>query len=195
MPIRRHTKRHAQAFDATLTDEQRDAIFLKATTGGLRWDSIVAWAAETLPLAAKPSRASFYRFLDFWRPHYVARRVQERALARDALRAEREQLGDLSPELAQSLEDQAAASIAGGDLDAGRTIFGIAAKIREDLRKRIELDLRRAAEARANDDLQLKVRRLDLLERKLAEARDTGETIDPARLADEVDRILGRKTA
>jgi hypothetical protein len=125
----------------------------------------------------------------------VARRVQERGLARDALREQRAKLGDMSPELVQSREEQAEAQIAAGDLDAGKVLFDIAAGIRDDIRRHIELSIRRQAEERAQQDIQIKLRRLELIERKMADASETGTAIDPKALADEIDRTLGRKSA
>jgi hypothetical protein len=57
------------------------------------------------------------------------------------------------------------------------------------------VNIRRAAEDRANEELKLKLRKLELLESKLREAQASGEPVDPARLADEIDILLGRKTA
>jgi hypothetical protein len=72
---------------------------------------VCAWIGAEFAIRP-PGRTAFYEFLDWWRPQYVARRVQEKAMARDALREERQTLGDMSPELVQSLEDQASAWIA-----------------------------------------------------------------------------------
>jgi hypothetical protein len=156
------------------------------------WDKVAAAIAEEFNLPPI-KRTAFYQFLDWWRPNYVARRVQERALARDALREQRAKLGDMSPELAESLEQQAEIFLAKGDMESAQAVFNMAAKVREDLRKRIELQLRQQAEDRAKQDVEIKLRRLEMMERKLAEAGEKGETIDPAKLADEIDRTLGRK--
>jgi hypothetical protein len=188
----RHHKRHANAWDATLTDEQRDQIFVKATQGGFSWEQTAAWIGEAYKVEP-PKRDAIYRFLDWWRPTYVARRIQERIFARDNLREQREKIGDMSPELVQSLEERAESQIAAGDLDAGKVLFDIAAGIRDDIRRHLELDLRRKAEERAQQDVQIKLRRLELIERKMAEASDSGTSVDPKALADEIDRTLGRK--
>jgi hypothetical protein len=190
---RKHEKRHANAWDAPLSDEQRDLVFRKATQGGFSWEAVAAWINKEFCIPA-PTRTAFYTFLSWWRPQYVARRVQERVLARDALREERKQVGDMSPELAQSLEDQASVMIAAGDLQAGQIIFGMAAKVREDMRKTFDLATRREDLALRKQDMTIKLRRLELLETKLHEAQDAGATVDPKALADEVDRILGRKS-
>jgi hypothetical protein len=192
-PERKHQKRHSNAWDAPLTDEQRDLVFRKATMGGFSWEAIAVWIAKEFSIPA-PTRNAFYTFLSWWRPQFVARRVQERVLARDALREERAKVGDMSPELAQSLEDQASVMIAAGDLQAGQIIFGMAAKVREDMRKTFDLATRREDLALRKQDMTIKLRRLELLESKLHEAQDAGATVDPKALADEVDRILGRKS-
>ena len=70
------------------------------------------------------------------------------------IRDQREKLGDLSPELAQQLEDQAL-SLIGTDVRAAKTVFDMAARIREDMRKHVELQLAQQAEARSQDQLAL----------------------------------------
>jgi hypothetical protein len=193
MTERLHEKRHANAWDQKLpSDDARDEVFRRATQGH-RWDQVAAWVSETYGLPA-PGRSAFYDFIGYWRSEYLARRIQERVLARDVMREERAKIGDMAPELVQSLEDQGGALIAAGQVDVAKTLFGIAKDIREDTRKRLELDLKQQAEERAKQDVEIKLRRLELLERKMAEAGDKGEQIDPKRLADEIDRTLGRKT-
>jgi len=166
-PDRQHEKRHANAWDATLSDEQRDLVFRKATMGGFSWGAVTTWIAEEFAIKA-PSRSAFYDFLDWWRPQYVARRIQEKVMARDALREERSKVGDMSPELAQSLEDQANELIAGGNIAAGKCVFDMAAKIRDDLRKHLEIATRREAleleKQRYRDSVQTAIERgLDAL--------------------------------
>jgi hypothetical protein len=180
MPERKHAKRHATAWDAALTDDQRDQVFAKATTGGFTWAQIAAFVAESFGIP-QPGRTALYRFLDYWRAHYLARRVQERILARDALRAEREQVGDLSAETLQALEDQAAAAIALGDTTAGARLFQIAASIRDDVRKREELALRR-------ETLALSRAKFDAAERRAALADQAEQVCKSTLTPDEKDR-------
>jgi len=62
------------------------------------------------------------------------------------------------------------------------------------MRKTFDLATRREDLALRKQDMTIKLRRLELLETKLHEAQDAGATVDPKALADEVDRILGRKS-
>ena len=153
MSDRHQDKRRVDAWDAGLTDEQRDQVFREATMRGLSWDSVATWAAKEFK-CRRPARQAFYDFIAWWRPQYVARRIQEKLLARDVIRDQREKLGDLSPELAQQLEDQAL-SLIGTDVRAAKTVFDMAARIREDMRKHVELQLAQQAEARSQDQLAL----------------------------------------
>ena len=186
--------RRKDAWDAALTDEQRDAIFRKATQGGFAWEAVCNWIAAEYH-TKRPSRSAYYNFLDYWRAHYLARRIQERAFARDTIREERAKLGDMSPERVQQLEDAADDLIAAGQHEQAVILYRVAQGIREDLRKQLDLQIRQQNAARADKDLDIKLRRLALIEAKLREAQDTGKTVDPKALADEIDRTLGRKAA
>jgi hypothetical protein len=149
-----HEKRHSNAWDAGLTDEQRDVCFAKATTGGFSWEDVCGWIEEQYHIE-RPGRTAYYQFLVQWRPHYTARRIEQKLMTRDVIRDELAKVGDMSPELVAQLEDQANALVGRGDFDGGKAVFEMAAKIRDDLRKRIELDLKQQAEARANATLKL----------------------------------------
>jgi hypothetical protein len=175
-----HEKRHSNAWDAPLTDEQRDAVFQKATTGGLSWESVAAWAAETFKIA-RPKHAAFYGFIAYWRPHYVARRIQERVLMRDVIREQAAGVGDMSPEVAASLEAQAEALVAQGQYDAAKNVFQMAETIRNDLRKRLEMDLRKQS-------LSINERRVVLLEKRAAIADKVEDVVKSDLTPEEKDR-------
>jgi predicted protein tyrosine phosphatase len=170
-----HAKRHSNAWDAPLTDEQRDAVFQKATTGGLSWESVAAWAAETFKIA-RPKHAAFYGFIAYWRPHYVARRIQERVLMRDVIREQAAGVGDMSPEVAASLEAQAEALVAQGQYDAAKNVFQMAETIRNDLRKKLEATLKRDQLRLARDRVEIQTCEKFLAWFQDAKAREIAES-------------------
>jgi hypothetical protein len=149
-----HEKRHSNAWDAGLTDEQRDACFAKATAGGFSWADVCAWVSAQFSIDP-PGRTAYYEFLQSYRSQYLARRIQERVMARDAIREEREKVGDMSPEIAAQLEDQASALVARGDYEGAKAVFAMGAQIREDLRKHIEIQIKQQAEERQTRALAL----------------------------------------
>lgn len=125
------------AWWAPLDETARDEVFRRAAFSRKHWEEIAAWAAATYA-CKQPSRARFYDFLAAWRPQYTARRIQERVLARDTLRAQLAEVGDMSAEQVAQLEDVGATLIDGGDFEAARALYGIAKGIRDDIRKRLE---------------------------------------------------------
>jgi hypothetical protein len=180
---RQQEKRRTDAWDAGLTDEQRDQVFEKATRGAVRADSAAAWVAAEYGIAA-PSRAALYRFLEWWRPQYVARRVQERVLARDTIREQLAQVGDMSPEVAHALEDQAQALVEAGNYKAAQAVWGMAASLREDMRKQAEHALKQAAEGRAAEALALARAKFEAAERRAEQADQAEAAVSDAGLSE-----------
>jgi len=164
------SKTRTDAWEAVLTPEQCDRVFERMATPGFRWGDVATWAAAEFQAAA-PSRSALYRFVARWRPDYIARQTEERTTAYGALREQREKLGDVSGETIFHLENEAKAYIARGDLKAGDRLYKIAGRIRDDIRCRLELDLKGQAEARANEALRLDRERFEEQKRRNAEAR------------------------
>jgi hypothetical protein len=154
--------RRKDAWDRPLCDEQRDRVFERMATPGFRWPDVSKWIADEYKIPA-PSRTALYAFCEYWREHYLARRTEERILARDSLREQRKAVGELSDETVFYLETEAQGYIARGDLGAGQRLYAIAAKIRNDTRAAVELDLKRQAEARAGAEYKLNRERFEVL--------------------------------
>jgi hypothetical protein len=148
------TDRRKDAWDRALTDEQRDRVYERMATPGFRWADVATWLSKEYKIDA-PSRTALYAFCTYWREHYLARKSEERILARDSLREQRAAVGDLSNDTIFHLETEAMGYIARGDLGAGQRLYSIAAKIRNDTRAAIELELKRTAEVRAGAALKL----------------------------------------
>ena len=159
-----------------------------------RWYEVGPWAAETFSIRP-PGRNALYAFVEWFDEHEEEFLLRQRLRDNAALTREFEAVGAAEPEkLASALANDVAAARQRGDADAIRRAvrnWQIAAehivKLRQAERQDKDLSLR-------EKDIELKLRRLDLLEAKLREAQDSGTTVDPKALADEIDRILGRKS-
>lgn len=184
------TKLRTDAWEAALTMEQCDQVFERMSNPGFRWSDVSGWAAEEFSVPA-PSRAAIYRFVERWRPEYIARRTEERATAYGALREQREQLGDVSAETIFHLENEAKGYIARGDLKAGHRLYAIASHIRDDIRTGMELKLKEQAEARAQASLQLDREKFEEQKRRNAQAREKlEEVVSKGGLSDETIRKI-----
>ena len=166
------------------------------------WYEVVPWVAETYAVAP-PCRSSLYRFCEWFDDHESEFLLRQRLRDKTALARELAQAGAADPEqLVGVLGNDVIAARAKGDdkaveraVRAYKTIASIVGdtrdfslKVKEFEQAQRDFDLRK-------QDMEIKLRRLELLESKLHEAQDAGTTVDPKALADEVDRILGRKQA
>ena len=193
-------KARTDAWDAALTPEQRDLVFERLLQ---RFDpgQIAEWIEAELKAPA-PSRSALYRFRDRWRREYEQRRNARVLLAcqsTEALIAQEGAVSDATRAQARTLALEAALR---GDFEAGQRWAALADRITRERGGQVELQLKVQAEDRARQELAIEQKKLELrvqeAETKIAAAAAaldksrTGE-LDPAKLADEMDRILGRK--
>jgi hypothetical protein len=191
---------------ADLPDEEMARVRDQARRA--RWYEVLDWVMETYPKdlrtgrsRERPSRAAFYRRCSDWDEHEAEYLIRQRLSDNAALTRELEQAGAADPaKLAAALGNDVAAARARGDeaavaraVRAFKTVASVVGdtrtfelKVKEFEQAQRDFDLRK-------QDLDIKVRRLELIEAKLREAQGQGATVDPKALADEVDRILGRK--
>lgn len=187
------------SFEARLSPEQRDLLYERLLQ---RFDpgAVGNWAAKEFEVEA-PGRSALYRFRAAWRPEYENRRDQRVLLSCqtvDSLLAKEPQISDATRAQARTLALEAAMR---GDYDAGQRWAALAERITRERGGMVELDLKikefehtqREFDLK-KQDMDLKLRKLNLLETKLQEASATGATVDPKQLADEIDRVLGRKS-
>jgi hypothetical protein len=153
-------KTRIDAWEAQLTDEQKDVVFARMTTPGTSWPDFVEWVSAELGVSA-PSRSAAYRFVERWRPSYVARRIQERTLARQVTREQMDTLGDLSDETIWHLRNEADAYIARGDLKGGERLYNLALRIQAEERAKVGQQLKAQAALRAQEQLELDKREFE----------------------------------
>ena len=146
---------------------------------------------------AVPSRAGWYRFLERMREREAARRVLSVETSKRIARGIQKVQVDkkLAADMFTGLSVDAASS---GNDEAAKMLADAAAKYAAaDLaEKKLELD--RAAQATKEEQLRLAREKFEAAEKRLAEMAEVadaarGGKVDPAKVADEIDRILGRK--
>jgi hypothetical protein len=190
------TIRRADSWEAQLTEEQRWQIY-----GQLKkfaWHIVQPWIVEQFKVNP-PGRTALYAFKKNMAALESAHRIEEALSNRDTLHREMEQIGDMDPELQHAWLQLAQESTLKGDPKAGERYLKMARSLRADATKRLELQLKQQAEARAASELDIMKRKLELQEQKIADAQRVleagrGGAVDPQKLADEIDRILGRKS-
>ncbi len=191
-------KRNASAWDQQLTEEQQAQVFDRMRM--FPWYQVAPWVTEAFHIPA-PSRAALYRFGEWFREHETEIRIRQRLKDAQELERELDRAGAPDPEkLARAFGNDVLAARAKGDdgaiaraVRAYKTVASIVGDTRTfDLKVR-EFEQAQRDFGLKQQDMEIKLRRLELIERKLAEATAEGATVDPKALADEVDRILGRR--
>jgi len=176
---------------ATLDDAQRDALY--AALSSQSYGAAVAWARENL--GVETSVAALSR----WRSRQCSARLQrqlrqsvEASSAFDA----KVDASTLDRRMGNALKSAFFSAVSSGDADA---ILDFAKatldfNVGERNKTRLERELAAERRARVAEDQAAALRReIDGLEAALAEAGKTS-VADPAAVAAEVDKLLGRKT-
>ena len=187
-------KPRIDAWDAGLTDQQRWDAYDRLRR--LPWQKVSLWAAEEFGIDP-PSRSGLYRFASRLRKLESAHRLECALAARDeagalvAARTDDETLAGAFMTLAQDLA-------LGGDARTAKTYTQMAVSLADGARKRAEIELKAAAQKTKDAQLRLAREKFEAAEKRLervAEVADAarGGKVDPEKVADEIDRILGRK--
>ena len=164
---------------------------------------MLAFSEDTLVRLAKmgaemPTRASWYRFLSRMRQADAERRIEK--IAQSVAEAEKvaDRHGVKAAVLVETLKTLAVDRAMTGD-DKGATAFAsAAASIWDRAQREREIELTQAAQHTRDEQLRLAREKFEAAEKRLervAEIADAarGGKVDPAKVADEIDRILGRK--
>jgi hypothetical protein len=188
------------AWETELSPEQRDRIFERLLQK-FEPAKVAEWIEKEFS-APQPSRSALYRFRDRWRRDYEQRRNARVLLAcqtTETLIAQEGAVSDATRAQARALALEAAMR---GDFESGQRWANLAARITSERGGMVELDIKVKAEARAREELEIERQKLQIRlqesESKIAAAAAaldktrTGE-LDPGNLADEMDRILGRR--
>jgi len=176
-------KPRVDAWFSVLTETQQAQIADRMRR--FKWFDVLKWIGEEFKITP-PSRSSLYKFGDWWRSHEAEYLLTQRIQDRDSLERELTAAGATDPQaLAKALGNDVVAARARGDdqaVERAIRLYTAVAKVSGD-----------------TADMHIKLRKLQILEQKFAEAQEVLEnartkSVDPAALAAEVDRILGRKS-
>ena len=142
-----------------------------------------------------PSRAAWYRFLTRRRAEENIGRIQGGVAEAENIAAT-SHISDAT--LVNALKALAADRVTSGDDKAGVAFVSAATALIDRMQKERDLELKAAAQETKDEQLKLAREKFEAAEKRLAamaEVADAarGGKVDPAKVADEIDRILGRK--
>ena len=189
------TKVRIDSWYAGLSEEQLWALYARAKV--CQWYEAAEWAKKELGVE-KVSRAAWYRWLDWMRGVESERRLAQARIAAlevDDL-AKSTGLGD---EKAVAAYKSLAAEFAlRSDAKTASKYLHMALALRDRQLKSQEVEIASAKQRTKDEQLKLAREKFEAAERRLervAEIADAarGGKVDPAKVADEIDRILGRK--
>lgn len=162
------------------------------------WAEVVQAARNNFELTAEVSRSGFYR----WRDHMRQLDAEQRRLSIIASQAQAREVAasyDIKdPVFVNALLAFATDRAACDDTDDAAKLIHAAMSIKDRIQRDAELKIRSARQKTADDQLALAREKFEAAEKRLAamaELSDAarGGKVDPAKVADEIDRILGRK--
>ena len=145
-----------------------------------------------------PSRAGWYRFLARMRQADAERRIEKIAQSVAEAQKVADRHGVKAAVLVETLKTLAVDRAMTGDDAAAQKFASAAASIWDRAQREREIELKQAAQRTRDEQLRLAREKFEAAERRLervAEIADAarGGKVDPAKVADEIDRILGRK--
>ena len=189
-------KVRTDSWAAGLSEEQSWALYSKARR--CQWQEAAAWAVKEFGLEKGPSRTAFYAWMTAMREEEHEHRMGQAAIAA----AEAAALGGKCTKdeaLIQAFKALATdVALTTGDAKSASAFVNSAMAIKDRLQKEQELALKSAAQSTKDEQLKLAREKFEAAEKRLervAEIADAarGGKVDPAKVADEIDRILGRK--
>lgn len=189
-------KIRTDSWAAGLSEEQSWALYSKARR--CQWQEAAAWAVKEFGLEKGPSRTAFYSWMTAMREEEHEHRMGQAAIAA----AEAAALGGRCTKdeaLIQAFKALATdVALTTGDAKTASAFVNSAMAIKDRLQKEQELALKSAAQSTKDEQLKLAREKFEAAEKRLervAEIADAarGGKVDPAKVADEIDRILGRK--
>lgn len=152
-------KRRTDSWDASLTEAQQAQVYDRMRR--FPWYAVAKWVADEFHIDP-PSRAGLYRFRDWFADHESEYLLLQRIKDRDALERELAAAGATDPQaLAKALGNDVVAARARGDDQA--------------VERAIRLYTSVCKVSGGTKDLEIKLRRLELLEKKAAQAKATLE--------------------
>ena len=200
-------KVRADSWAALLSPEQQWALFnyhYEVVHG--KWELSCAWAEKEFELSRRPSRAGFYTWLEQMNKLEEIHNEEIRTIADERAKSAAAQLTVGSETMRQALTAKMMDLIlVSGDLKAADIVKNIFTALSQgeatakalELKGR-EVELKQQAQETRDEQLKLAREKFEAAERRLQAVQDAvdkakGGKIDPAKVADEIDKILGRK--
>jgi len=189
------SKLRTDSWASALTEEQGWQLYYKSRA--LRWNEAADWAVKEFGIEA-PSRTAFYAWLGRMRAEESAHRLEQAATAAaEAAALAKTQTSD-EAQIAAYKALAAELALRTGSADEAAKFVNMAAALSERRLRARELDIKARAQETKDEQLKLAREKFEAAERRLervAEIADAarGGKVDPAKVADEIDRILGRK--
>ena len=187
----------ADAWYADLSESQQWQLYA-ISRRTRNWAEVVQAARDNFKLEGEVSRSSFYR----WRDKMRQADAEQRRLSIIASQAQAREVAasyDIKdPVFVNALLAFATDRAAQDDTDNAAKLIKAAMAIKDRQQKDAELKLKSARQKTADEQLKLAREKFEAAEKRLAamaELSDAarGGKVDPAKVADEIDRILGRK--
>ncbi len=175
----RLNKTRADAWDATLDEPQRWAVYERFRRGQ-PWHLVAKWIAREYKIAA-PSRTALYRWAARMRSLESAHRIEQAITARDEVDALAAAAGQHDEQLISAYKTLAAdLAMRQGDAATAAKFTRMALDLAAAQTKRAEVELKAAAQATRDDALALARAKFEAAEGRLAAVRSE---IDRARTA------------
>ena len=189
------SKLRTDSWAAGLTEEQSWQLYYKSRA--LRWNEAADWAVKEFGVDA-PSRTAFYAWLGHMRAEESAHRLEQAATAAAEAAALAKTKAKDDALIGAYKAMAAELALRTGSAKEAERFVSMAATLADKRLKAAELKLKARAQETKDEQLKLAREKFDAAERRLqavADAADAirGGKVDPAKVADEIDRILGRK--
>ena len=189
------SKLRTDSWASALTEEQGWQLYYKSRA--MRWNEAADWAVKEYGIEA-PSRTAFYAWLGRMRAEESAHRLEQAATAAaEAAALAKTQTSD-EAQIAAYKALAAELALRTGSAGEAAKFVDMAGAIADRRLRAAELKLKTAAQETKEEQLRLAREKFEAAEKRLervAEIADAarGGKVDPAKVADEIDRILGRK--
>ena len=146
------TKRRIDAWDATLTDDQRWAAYDAFRRFG--WQGCQTFVEEKCE-QDPPSRTAIYGWLPSMRKAESQHRILTAVKAKEDIKKEIKAVGDIDTELEHLWLSLSLQSALAGDVDAGKNYLMAGMALRDSALEGAKFSLKQEAEKRAGEELDL----------------------------------------
>ena len=181
---------------ANLTEEQLWQLY--SVSRRSQWFETIKFAQENFALEAKVSRSAYYRWLDFMRGEESEWRLAQAQISAMEATKLAEGVGLTDDKAILAYKNLAANCALRSDAKTANNFMRLATDLIDRQLKAKELNFKAKDLERKDEELKLAQEKFAAAEKRLAamaEVADAarGGKVDPAKVADEIDRILGRK--